>query len=1490
MRMKHGSDRGPTISMKPRLLAAFTAVAMMFATAVPTLLPQTAYAASDNGGRCVPTTISIGDNISGVTSTDTGVATWVGRDMYIGTKSGNQDDLVSLNNSTSPIGSYAVEAEGLTLVKGKLAINQLKNSWGFVPKNQTQTEYPGFRFGAVGFGAMFRPANGSVALAVNGTNTKITSMNLNGVDGSVGAWNHGGWTGGAAGHWDNENYIYSDNAMGESPYFTALLNGNETTWASNSGRDSIVGKQGNWDTESNWWKKTNPLSNVNGVDYLNYNESNSDFGSTIAKQSEQLSKLQSTATNNAVSSTINSGDIIRQKYNATGNNMKLKFTFNGNNSERLITFTGDNEAAMQVFNLPASLLTDGDTNGVSFAFTGIPVIGQDSNGKAVYASIVVNVVDDQGQPFTGAIDFHTGWHFYWNGVEIGDGYQNGSSHADAYNAAANSIMWNFAKASKVTIRGGQIKENNAFWQPNNTGVSIRSSDPSKSNYITSDDPAAAMLGSIMIPNGSFDDHVTTNGRVWVGADFMMSSPYALLESNTSAGSANRDPQGYWLAGESARTASILDMDMERHNFPWTGSMSSSCAAIAWKKVDDTTSHKPLAGTTFAIYKTLQNAINKENALFTIQDNNFSTGDQDFTDGAFELGNINPNSNYYIRESATVQGYEINDNIYVIETGEGGSTYSEISAVYNGLGNTVDGDDRLLTSGGAIINKPAGTDLEWGKYAEDDETHEGLPGSEWMLTLPDGTQQIVTDNTLKVESVTITRQDGVAVEDPIELQENKSLQLEATIIPEDAVQTVHWSSSATESVIVDDNGRVTVVYAGENPKPVTITATSVSDPSKTASVRIMPKALEVTELNVTPSSTTVTVGGTVQLSATTKPENAPVRWKSSNTNIAKVDETTGLVTGVAEGGPVTITATAGSLEKTVNVTVISNTPAKATTVYVHWSNQSTVNMNYKLGSSGWVKATMSTASCNNSYKQYTIPATNEETVLIYFDNGSDGYLNPGSNTPSEYKQQDGNNVNFKLTTNGTPWYIWGDDGWTANSAPDNCTASRVASAVRNRSAVRMINDASDSRNSDSRESVAVDTPYKDVNPEVGRFKLTNLPDGDYKLQEHTAPEGYYLNPQEYTITIQNGTVTWDPNHVDQDGVAWISDKLTEFSWDKVDAGYSADDTDAKRNPIAGSKWKLEKFKAPATAGANGSYETDIAEIKDCTSDDQSGCATDKDSEAGKFKLTGLALGKYRLVETEAPTGYTKLDTYYYFELSTMDPVNPLPVKWTAGDEDSWDKQTGSYNGTTAKSEKAGEVNAAPNYRSLGDVYWGKVSSELNSENKHVYLGGSAWEVTYTPATGDSGQSVTVQIADCVKSGDKETGTCKADGKDPAWAYDAYPTEGRIGFRDLPWGTYTMKETKAPDGYYADPTAVYTFTVNAGSYENVPIYKSDGTEIDKPHNPEGAQLPEYPNQVVSNEPGVVLPATGGEGNTLIVLFGFALIAISMVGCGVAMRKRI
>lgn len=88
MRMKHGSDRGPTISVKPRLLAAFTAVAMMFATAVPALMPQTAVADPEvEGAICTPQDISMGDNTSD-SEKDDGIATWVGRDMYVGSPQG----------------------------------------------------------------------------------------------------------------------------------------------------------------------------------------------------------------------------------------------------------------------------------------------------------------------------------------------------------------------------------------------------------------------------------------------------------------------------------------------------------------------------------------------------------------------------------------------------------------------------------------------------------------------------------------------------------------------------------------------------------------------------------------------------------------------------------------------------------------------------------------------------------------------------------------------------------------------------------------------------------------------------------------------------------------------------------------------------------------------------------------------------------------------------------------------------------------------------------------------------------------------------------------------------------------------------------------------------------------------------------------------------------------------------------------------------------
>lgn len=72
----------------------------------------------------------------------------------------------------------------------------------------------------------------------------------------------------------------------------------------------------------------------------------------------------------------------------------------------------------------------------------------------------------------------------------------------------------------------------------------------------------------------------------------------------------------------------------------------------------------------------------------------------------------------------------------------------------------------------------------------------------------------------------------------------------------------------------------------------------------------------TSLAVSPATGSVAPGATTQLSATPKDQNghtmsgigAPT-WSSADATIASVDANSGLVTGVAAGGPVAITATA-----------------------------------------------------------------------------------------------------------------------------------------------------------------------------------------------------------------------------------------------------------------------------------------------------------------------------------------------------------------------------------------------------------------------------------------------------------------------------------------------------------------------------------------------------------------------------------------------------
>ncbi|MCL2502471.1 MAG: Ig-like domain-containing protein, partial [Bacteroidales bacterium] len=87
------------------------------------------------------------------------------------------------------------------------------------------------------------------------------------------------------------------------------------------------------------------------------------------------------------------------------------------------------------------------------------------------------------------------------------------------------------------------------------------------------------------------------------------------------------------------------------------------------------------------------------------------------------------------------------------------------------------------------------------------------------------------------------------------------QLSATISPADATnKEVTWSSSASNVAAVSSLGLVTAVAAGS----ATITVTTV-DGNKTATCTVT-VSVSVTGVTISPTSVTMTVGGTQQLTA------------------------------------------------------------------------------------------------------------------------------------------------------------------------------------------------------------------------------------------------------------------------------------------------------------------------------------------------------------------------------------------------------------------------------------------------------------------------------------------------------------------------------------------------------------------------------------------------------------------------------------------------
>lgn len=1308
------SASGCALSRTRSLTAAAIAVAMMATVAVTSLLPAYNAKAEEpaDGKTCTPASVGLGDDMS-VTGTDTGVATYVGGDMYVG---GKPSDASALNNAAGPTGTYAVEAEGLTVVNGSLAMNPQKEAWKLWNTGSAGGKSyvsRGFRWGVVGFGSQFRPADGKTVLAVGG-NTGTSVMNS-----KVGAWTAPGWLGKTSS---------SDTDHG----YKASLAGALTQVWGRTGVDSVRGLNGSDTTTSQppvlgidsslvTWNQGG-LSNVNGTNYSAYK-------SKISKLSTDLNtgaKLPATGTVTEGKAPSAGDSYTIYKYDYQKNKEKGNFfTFYDKlEKEKLITFTStDTSKSMQVFNLPASSLNLNGTDytGIDFKFVNVP-----DN-----ASVVVNVTGANGQ----TIDFHNGWRFWWNNDNIANDFVTAAS-GDTTQAAKNTnyakraqqIMWNFADASNVVIRGGQATGWIQVTDHNTNTSTNHGAWGSAHDMRATDDPSAAWMGSILVPNGSLQSHVSTNGRVWVGGDFEMLNNETVKRVDSQSSDGHK--VGDEFVNESGeKTTSILDMDQERHNLPWNGSYSTSCAAIAWNKVDDTAGHNALGGTSWIVYGKKEDAVNGTNALATIADGGWN--DDADAEGSFQLGNLAKNGTYFLKESGTAEGYAQNTNIYQINTGNSTTeAATNISNVFDSAGGAISTDaDKLLTDG-KIINKKTGSAIEWQKVDGTDNSTL-LAGSTWTLSKMNG-------DTASEEWAITDDQSGTEVKS-VKIFDANSNEVTSASFTNSTAQRFHavaydqndtpidnakltWSSADITVAAVSENGLVTPTGSGN-----TIITVKSADGNVTASFTVNVSGVTV-ETSVSINGYTdgreinLEKGKTLNLIASVAPEDNTVTWSTSNADNVSLSANTGtsvtLTANKVTSSPVTITAKETRTDKTVTLKV--NVIAKQyLTLYfqaqTNWPADN-VKVHYQTtNDTVWadINMTQMDGSCN-SYAYAKIPLTGSNAIDstsqfgFKYINGN-GWYGPGKanvlQADSNFKFTDGSELPDVVVISAGPSY--------STTAPSGCAVTSTAAYRSRRVAARSGEHravAAVLRTQGSVLGVADETNESNDNTKAdedtaaGKFKVSDLANGTYQLKEKTAPNGYEVSSTVYTITIANGSATWSPAFGADNADNKIANtrKTGAVTWTKVSS--DSNNTD----PLSGSEWTLKQAKTFSWENGVAKYtdvtsDTTLGTITDCVNGQNgiSDCSTqtvqkgqyvDLDGASGKFKISGLDWGEYQLIESKAPDGYDLDTTPHKFRIGPLEGDN-IAGNWYAN-TDFNTEGTSAYNEQTTFTVNGGNIKNKP----------------------------------------------------------------------------------------------------------------------------------------------------------------------------------------------------
>ncbi|MBT1163195.1 MSCRAMM family protein [Bifidobacterium felsineum] len=364
-------------------------------------------------------------------------------------------------------------------------------------------------------------------------------------------------------------------------------------------------------------------------------------------------------------------------------------------------------------------------------------------------------------------------------------------------------------------------------------------------------------------------------------------------------------------------------------------------------------------------------------------------------------------------------------------------------------------------------------------------------------------------------------------------------------------------------------------------------------------------------------------------------------------------------------------------------------------------------------------------------------------------------------------------------------------------PADCTASAKAS---NPSCWQTVTEQNADGNTTQWLSVEIaDNGPRDTNPEIGKIGVDNLKPGKYYLTEKAAPDNYKLTTNVYTFEVvaeADGLQKEEPKislyqqndapdnlgPVANDGTA-IGNTIRSggVSWSKVNKAVANITNQAY---LKDSGWTLTKYKTDTSSSdmddSFGSvvindYVSEQTSDRTCLANTQSKYC-DINPGVGRFTVTGLPLGTYKLVESTVPGGYVKPDSGTYYTFTVEDGKTATLTKWE--------------NGHSAAMPDTEVINVPT------EIAWEKVASDDHGE----VLNGAKWTISKW----SNGQTSNPrEVVDCT------TNECsKKSNSDTAYV-DKNPEAGHFGIQNLERGTeYKLTETQAPNGYtLPDPNNTY-----------------------------------------------------------------------------------